>query len=59
MFFVVAAEVRSILVADFEAGAGGVEVSAEHEAAGSLQADLFLVLQWTHCRDAFELVMEA
>jgi hypothetical protein len=37
LFFVVAAEVRWILVADFEAGAGGVEVSSEHQAAGFLQ----------------------
>ena len=59
LFFVVAAEVRWVLVADFEAGARGVEVSSEHEAAGFLQADLFLVLQRTHCRDAFEVMMEA
>src|SRR5687767_2991049 len=59
MFFVVAAEVGGIFVPDAETGARGVEVFAQHETTRFLEADLLLILQRGHRRDAFEMVMKA
>src|SRR5258706_1033979 len=58
-FFVIAAKIRRILIADAKAGACCVEVFAEHKAAGFLKPDLFLKLQRAHRRHGFEVMMKA
>src|SRR5215213_8910711 len=56
---VLAGEVRGVRVAHAVAGARGVEILAEHEAAGLLQAHPLLELQGTHRGDRLEVVVEA
>src|SRR4051794_375287 len=56
---VLPAELRGVVVADAVAGAGGVEVLAEEEAAGFLEAELLLELQGAHRRHRLEMVVES
>lgn len=58
MFFVFAAEVGGVFVADAEAGVCYIEFFAEHQAAGFLKTDLFLKLDRTHRGYAFEMMMK-
>jgi hypothetical protein len=59
LFFVIAAEIRRVLVADTKSGTGGVEIFAKHQAAGFLKPYVFLKLQRTHRRDGFEVMVKA
>src|SRR5919107_2571929 len=56
---VVAGEVRDVAVAYAVAGARGVEVLAEHEASGLLEAHPLLELQRAHRGDRLEVVVKA
>src|SRR5262249_50070500 len=56
---VLAAEVRGVVIPDAVAGAGGVDVLAEHEAAGFLEPQLLLELEGAHRGDRLEVVVEA
>src|ERR687890_2607850 len=56
---VVAGEVRDVAVAYAVAGARGVEVLAEHEASGLLEAHPLLELQRAHRGHRLEVVVEA
>jgi hypothetical protein len=56
---VVAGEVRGVAVAHAEAGTRGVQVLAEHEASGRLEAHPLLELQGAHRGDRIEVVVEA
>jgi hypothetical protein len=52
---VLSGEVGCVLVAHAVAGAGGVQVISQHQAAGLLQADVFLQLQRAHGGHRLEL----
>src|SRR5215217_6364002 len=52
-------ELRRVAVAHAAAGAPGVEILTEHEAAGLLQAHPLLELQGAHRGDRPEVVVEA
>src|SRR4028119_119436 len=56
---VVAGEVRGVAVAHAEASTRGVQVLADHEAAGLLEAHPLLELQGAHRGDRLEVVVEA
>ncbi len=59
MAFVLAAEVRSVVVTDLEARLGRVETFGEHEPPGLLKAEFLLKLQGAHGGDGFEVGMKA
>jgi hypothetical protein len=56
--FILSIEVGGIVVAHAVGGTGRIEVFAQHQAAGLLQAQPLLKLQGTQRRDCFEVVME-
>jgi hypothetical protein len=55
---VLPAELRGVVVAHPEAGAGGVQVLAEQDAPCLLEPELFLELQGAHRRDRLEVVVK-
>src|SRR5205823_158092 len=56
---VLAAELRGVVVAHPQAGAGGIQVLAQQEAPRLLEPELLLELQGAHRRDRLELVVKA
>src|SRR5262245_21965618 len=57
--FVLAAEVGWVFIAHTDCGARGIQVFTEHQAAGFLEAYLFVKLQWAHRCDRLEVMMKS
>ena len=53
--FVLAVEVRDVIVTDAESGFGGVDILVEHQAPGFLKTQLLLELQRAHRRHRFKM----
>ena len=59
MAFVLAAEVRSVVVTDMKACLGRIETFGEHKPPRLLKAELLLKLQWAHGCNGFKMGMKA